>query len=55
MYVYIHIYQKNAIVRQPHPLSRGSLGQEMFSVAYSDKQTHNYGTECPNHHPSQLP
>ena len=42
----------NAIVRLPHPQSGDSQGQETFLASSADKQTHNYDTECSNHHPS---
>ena len=42
------------LVRLPHPLSRDSQDQEMFLAPSADKQSHNYDTECSNHHPSQL-
>ena len=42
----------NAIVGLPHPRSGDSQGQEMFLALTADKQTHNYDTECSNHHPS---
>ena len=40
----------NAIVRLPHPQSGDSQGQETFLASSADKQTHNYDTECSNHH-----
>ena len=42
----------NARVRLPHPRSRHSQSQETSLVPPVDKQTHNYDTECSNHHPS---
>ena len=55
IYIYIYIYTNlpvNVIVRQPHPWSGDSQGQETFLTSSADKQTHNYDTECSNHHPS---
>ena len=63
IYVYIHIYiyiyiciytdlPVSDIVRLAHPRSEDSQGQEMFLALSADKQTHNYDTECSNHHPS---
>ena len=55
IYIYIYICTNlpvNAIVGLPHPWSRDSQGQETFSAPSADKQTHNYDTECSNHHPS---
>ena len=55
MYIYIYIHTNlpvNAIVRLPHPRSGDSQGQETFLAPSADKQTHNYDTECSNHHPS---
>ena len=40
------------IVRLPQPWSGDSKGKETFLGPSADKQTHNYNTECPNHHPS---
>ena len=54
--IYIFVYTNlpvNAIVRLPHPRSGDSQGQKEFLAPFSDKQTHNYGTECSNHHPYQ--
>ena len=54
--IYVHIYTNlpvNAIVKLPHPWSRDSQGQETFLAPSTDKQTHNYDTECLHHHPSQ--
>ena len=42
----------NAIVRLPHPRSGDSQSQEAFLAPSADKHTHNYDTECSNHHPS---
>ena len=53
--IYIYIYTNvpvNAIVRPPHPHSGDSQSQETFLVSSADNQTHNYDTECSNHHPS---
>ena len=57
IYIYIYIYINthfpvNAIARQPHPRSGNSQGQETFLAPSTDKQTHNYDTECSNHNPS---
>ena len=55
IYIYIYIYTNlpvDAIVRLPHPRSGDSQGQETFLAPSADKQTHNYDTECSNHHPS---
>ena len=57
IYIYIHvcIYTNlpiNVIVRLPHPRSGDSQSQETFLAPSADKQTHNYDTECSNHHPS---
>ena len=55
IYIYIYIHTNlpvNAIVRLPHPRSGDSQGQETFLAPSADKQTHNYDTECSNHHPS---
>ena len=63
IYIYIHIYINihnniytnlpvNAIGRLPQPRRGDSQGQETFLVPSADKQTHNYDTECSNHHPS---
>ena len=52
---YIYIYTNlpvNAIVRLPRPRSGDSKGQETILAHSADKQTHNYDTECSNHHPS---
>ena len=52
-YMYIQIYANlpvNVIVRLPHPRSGDSQGQEMFLAPSADKETHNYDTECSNHH-----
>ena len=38
----------NALVRLTHSQSGGSQGQETFLAPSSDKQTHNYNTECSN-------
>ena len=47
--LYICIYYTNlpvnAMVRLPHPRSRGSQGQEMFLAPSADKQTRNCDTE----------
>ena len=40
------------IVRLPHPRGRDSQGQETFRESSAVKKTHNYDTECLNHHPS---
>ena len=40
----------NAIVRLPHRQSRDSQGQETFLAPSANKQTHNYDTQCWNHH-----
>ena len=40
----------DAIARLPHPWSGDSQGQETFLAPSADKQTHNYETECLNHH-----
>ena len=42
----------NAIVKLPHPQSRYSQGYETFLAPSANKQTHNYDTQCSNHHPS---
>ena len=42
IYIYIQIYQMNAIVRLPHPRSGDSQGQETFLAPSADKQTRNY-------------
>ena len=42
----------DVIVRLSHPRSGDSQGQETFLAPSADKQTHNYDTECSNHHPS---
>ena len=42
----------DVIVRQPHPWSGDSQGQEMFLAPSADKSTRNYDIECSNHHPS---
>ena len=55
LYIYIYIYTDlpvNVIVRLSHPRSGDSQGQEKFLAPSADKQTRNYDTECPNHHPS---
>ena len=39
-------------MRLPHPWSGDSQGQETFLAPSSDEQTHNYDTECSNHHHS---
>ena len=52
-YMYIQIYANlpvNVIVRLPHPRSGDSQGQETFLASSADKETHNYDTECSNHH-----
>ena len=41
---------RNAIIGLPNPWSRDSQDQEMFLATSADKQTHNYDTECSNHH-----
>ena len=41
----------NAMFRLPHPRSKESQGPEMFLAPSADDQTHNYDTECSNHHP----
>ena len=46
---------KNVIGRLSHPLSGVSQGQERLLASSADKQTHNYATECSNHHPFQSP
>ena len=38
----------NALARLTHSQSGGSQCQETFSAPCSDKQTHNYNTECSN-------
>ena len=40
----------NVIVRIPHPWSRESQGWETFLTTSPDKKTHNFDTECLNHH-----
>ena len=58
IYIYIYIYihlPVNAIVRQPHPRSGDSQGQETFLAPSTDKQTPYYDTECSNHNPSPSP
>ena len=49
LYIYIYIY---VIVRLSHPQSRDSQGQKTVLTPSADKQTHNYDTECSDHHPS---
>ena len=52
-YMYIQIYANlpvNVIVRLPHPRSGDSQGQETFLAPSAYKETHNYDTECSNHH-----
>ena len=49
--IYINL-PVNATVRLPHPQSRDSQGQETFLAPSANKQTHNYDTQCSNHHPS---
>ena len=49
-YIYIHI--KFTIVTLPQPPSGDSQDQETFLAPSPDNQTHNYYTECSNHHPS---
>ena len=45
IYIYIHInLPVNAIVRQHHPRSGDSRGQEKFLPSSADKQTCNYDT-----------
>ena len=46
--VYIQIYTKKC---DSH--SGDSQDYETFLAPSADKQTHNFDTECPNHHPSQ--
>ena len=41
-----------ALVRLPHSRRGDSQGRETFLAPSTDKQTHNYDTECSNHHPS---
>ena len=41
----------NVIVRLPNPRSGYRQGQEKFQALSLDKQTHNYDTDCSNHHP----
>ena len=70
IYIYIHIYihiyyiyilyiytnlPVNVIVRLHHPRSGDCQCQETFLAPSADKQTHNYDTECSNHHPSLKP
>ena len=55
MYVYIYTHTNlpvNAIVRLPQTWSGDSQDHELFLAPSADKQTHNYDTECSNHHPS---
>ena len=55
--MYIHIHANlpvNVIVRLPHPQSRDSQGQETILAPSANNKTHNYDTECSNHHPSLL-
>ena len=55
IYIYVYIYINlplNAIVRLPHPWNGDIQDQEMFLAPSVDNQTHNYDTECSNHHPS---
>ena len=63
LYIYIYILYNIHIhthtnlpasdtVSLPHPRSRDSQGQKTFLAPSADKQTHNYDTECSNHHPS---
>ena len=40
----------NTVVRQVHPRSRDSQGQETFLAPSADNQTCNYETEHSNHH-----
>ena len=56
-YIYIYIYththiliSKCQIVKLPPPRSGDSQGQETFLVPSVDNQTHNFDTECSNHH-----
>ena len=43
---------EHVIVRLPHPRSRDSQGEQTFLAPSSVKKTHNYDTQCCNHHPS---
>ena len=55
MQIYIYIYANlrvNTIVKLPHPWRGDSQGQETSLVPSADKQTRNYDTDYPNHHPS---
>ena len=57
-YIYIYIYiilTRNVIVRPFHPRSGDSQDRETFLAPSTDKQTHNYDTECSNKHPSKSP
>ena len=50
-YIYINLPVSD-IVRQPHPRSGDSQGQETFLAPSVNMETRNYDTECSNHHPS---
>ena len=52
--VYPNLSRK-VIVRLTHPRSGDSHGQETLFAPSADKQTHNYDTDCSNHHSSQSP
>ena len=43
----------NTIISPYHPLHGVSQGQETILAPSGDKQTHNWDTECSNHHLSQ--
>ena len=52
-YMYVRIYAYlpvNVIVKLLYLWSGDSQGQETFLALSAEKQTHNYDTECPNHH-----
>ena len=53
IYIYIYIYANlpvNVVVKLSHPQSGDSQGQKTFLAPSANKQTHNYDTECSNHH-----
>ena len=53
LYIYIYIYANlpvNVVVKLSHPQSGDSQGQKTFLAPSANKQTHNYDTECSNHH-----
>ena len=55
VFLYIHTnLPVNAIVRLLQARSGDSQDQEKYLTLPADNKTHNYDTECSNHHPSQL-